>query len=247
MSLPGRLSVRARARLSDQRGFTLAELLVVMASGLIVASALFTIFDVTLRQTTRTFSRIDATQRARTVLERISNEMHSACVANRTTPIVHQQAPLIESTTTSVYFWSGFGNAVAVTPVMRRITFDSSTSKLTESVYPVVSGDTPNTWVPSTTASSTQTLLTNVAQSPGTNVFQYFASSAAGQTTLTAPLNELESETTTEVRITLVVKPTGGHNQDVNLSNNTVTNSVSMRLTPTPNPGAPNQDFNPCE
>jgi prepilin-type N-terminal cleavage/methylation domain-containing protein len=230
-------------RLSSQRGFTLAELLVVMASGLIVASALFTILDVTLRQTTRTFSRIDATQRTRTVLEQISNEMHSSCVENRTTPIRPG------STASTVSFWSAYGNGVTLTPVQRTISFNSATSKLTESVYPLAvgSGTTPNTWVASTTPSSTETLLTNVAQSGTTPVLQYYSAGPTGQTTLVPSLDEAESEKTTEVRITLVVKPTGGDNQNVNLVTNTVTNSMSLRLTPTPNPGAPNQDFNPCE
>jgi prepilin-type N-terminal cleavage/methylation domain-containing protein len=230
-----------RDAVGQERGFTLSELLVVMASGLIVASGLFTIFDVTLRQTTRTFSRIDATQRARTVLERVASEMHSSCVENRTTPIRPG------STASSVSFWSAYGAGVAVTPVQRTITFDSATSKLTESVYPVASGTTPNTWVASGTPTSTETLLTNVAQSGSTPVFQYYSAGPTGQTTLSAPIDETESEKTTEVRLTLVVKPTGGSNQNVNLVTNTVTNSVSLRLTPTPNPGAPNQDFNPCE
>lgn len=243
MTKPGRFISRVLRRLREQRGFTLSELLVVMASGLIVASALFTIFDVTLRQTTRTFSRIDATQRARTVLERMASEMHSACVEVRTTPIRPG------STASTVSFWSAYGSGVTLTPVQRSITLDSATSKLTESVYPLAagSGTTPNTWVASTTPSSTETLLTNVAQSGATPVFQYLSAGPTGQTTLVPALDELESEKTTEVRITFVVKPTGGSNQNVNLITNTVTNSVSLRLTPTPNPGAPNQDFNPCE
>jgi hypothetical protein len=89
--------------------------------------------------------------------------------------------------------------------------------------------------------------LTNVAAAPGVNVFRYFSAGPTGQTELTAPLDETKSEKTTEVRMTLVVKPAGGSNEDVNLAANTVTNTVSLRLSPTPNPGTPNQDFNPCE
>lgn len=233
----------ARERLSREGGFTLVELMVVMASGLIVASALFTILDVTLRQTTHTFSRVDATQRARTVLERISNEMHSSCVENDTTPII------LGSTASSVSFWNAYGSGVSLTPVKRTITFNSGTSKLTESVYPVVSGTSPSEWEADTTPSSTQTLLTNVAQSGTTPVFQYYRADASGQIPLTPSpsLSETQAEQTIEVRMTLVVKPTGGSNQNVNLAANTVTNSVSLRLSPTPNPGAPNQHFDPCQ
>ena len=95
------------ARLAGQRGFTLVELLVGMVAAMVVSSGLFTILDVTLHQTTRTQSRVDATQRARNALETIENEMHSACVEHRVIPI--RQG----STASSVIFLSQYGNAVA--------------------------------------------------------------------------------------------------------------------------------------
>jgi len=238
-----RLTPKIRT-VSDQRGFTLVELLVAMAAGLVVSGALFTILDVTLRQTTRTFSRIDATQRARTALETIGNEMRSACVENRVVPI-HEG-----STGNSVSFWSAYGNGVSLTPEKHTIAYNSAPGTLTDTTYPVdpVNGGFAPNWQASTTPTLTKTLLTNVAQSGSTPVFQYFSLEPGAPSPLpAAPLDEPNSERTVEVRMTLVVKPAGGTQQNTNLTPNTVTNSAVLRLTPIPSPGTPNQSFRPCE
>jgi prepilin-type N-terminal cleavage/methylation domain-containing protein len=224
-------------RLREQEGFTLVELLVGMAAGLVVATALSTILDVTLRSTTRTFSRIDATQRARTALDRIGNEMHSACVENTVIPII------AGSGNSSVSFWSQYGRGVTLTPVKHTVTFDPNAHTLTDATYPVTGGSAPD-WTASGTPTASETVLTNVDQSGSTPVFKYYSSSSTGQIlqTPSPTLSATQVRDTTEVRMTLVVRPAGGSNEDANLTPNTVTNSVSLRLTPIPNTGNPNQD-----
>lgn len=162
-----------RRTLAPERGTTLVELLVVVLAGTIVASALFTILDVTLHSTTRTFSRVDATQRSRTSLETIENELHSSCIADSVTPIQPN------STGTSLIFISQYGNAANVTPVEREIDLNDATGVLTESDFAVSGGTAPN-WTFSTTPITTPTtLLTNVHQqgpvASRTPAFQYFA------------------------------------------------------------------------
>jgi Tfp pilus assembly protein PilW len=233
------------ARLSGQRGFTLVELLVGMVAAMVVSSGLFTILDVTLHQTTRTQSRVDATQRARNALETIGNEMHSACVEHRVIPI-H-----LGSTASSVIFLSQYGNGVALTPLFHKLTFSSIGNTLTDTTYQAT-GDAPNWTYDSSSPLVSRTLLTNVDQSGITPVFQYYSSSNSGQTAVVpngtgSTLTETQSETVTEVRMTLVVRPGGGSNEDASLTPDTVTNSVVLRLTPLPNPGTPGQDFFPCE
>jgi prepilin-type N-terminal cleavage/methylation domain-containing protein len=241
MSRP--LTSHSRARLRGQRGFTLVELLVGMAAGLVVASGLFTILDVTLRSTTQTFSRVDATQRARTTLEKIENVMHSACVENHVVPIRSG------STGSSVNFFSQYGNGVTLTPAYHTLSFSSTTGSLVDTIYPAVETATlkaPN-WQQGTPATSTTTLLDNVAQSGATPVFQYFSSGPSGQTLVSPPIDETKSESITEVRMTLLVKPGDGANLNENLVPDTVVNSVVFRLSPFPNPGTPTQHYNPCE
>jgi prepilin-type N-terminal cleavage/methylation domain-containing protein len=232
------------SRLHEQNGFTLVELVVAMAAGMIVATSLFTILDVSLRSTTRTFSRIDATQRARSAVDRIGNEMHSACVVNSVIPVISG------SGSNSLSFWSQYGNGVALTPVKHTVVFDPTAHTLTDSTYTVTGGSAPD-WTTAATPTSSETVLTNVDQSGSTPVFKYFSSSVTGQVLQSpTPLSTTQVRDTTSVTFTLAVRPAGGSNEDASLVPDTVTNSVSLRLSPIPNAGAPNQDtkdFQPCE
>ena len=237
-----RIRAAASRRLREQRGFTLIELLVAMSAGVVVTAALFTILDVTLRQTTRTFSRVDATQRARTALETIGNEMHSACVEDQVIPIRK------DSNANNVIFLSAYGGAINPTPLIHKLAFDPTGGTLRDTTY-TATGNAPNWTYDASAPVDTTTILTNVAQSGSTPVFQYYASAATGQVAVTPSgtgLTETQSESVTEVRMTLVVKPAGGSGVDPSLTPNTVTNSVVLRLTPIPNPGSPGKDFFPC-
>jgi len=60
------------ARLRSERGFTLVELLVAMVAGIVVLMAGLTILDVTMDQTTRSFSMVDATNGRRSRRSRTS-------------------------------------------------------------------------------------------------------------------------------------------------------------------------------
>jgi Tfp pilus assembly protein PilE len=152
-------------------GFTLIELLVTMLSGMVVILALFTIMDVTLHQSTRTLSRLNALQRTRVKLEQVVNELHSACVSSGVQPI------LSGSTANQLNFISQYGNGASLTPVEHVITFNSSAGTLTDTTYAEtgVTESSHPTYTFSSTAQSTTTLLTNVSQSGSTPVFQYFA------------------------------------------------------------------------
>jgi type II secretory pathway pseudopilin PulG len=167
----GTARARRASALRSEHGFTLVELLVVMTAGIVVLGALFTILDVTLRQTTRTFSTVDASQQTRTAIEQVENELHSACLGSQVTPI---QAG---STGTSLTFETQYGstagnaNAASPTPVEHTITYNAGT--LTDTTTPSTGGTAPS-WTFGGT-SSTKTLLSNVALYPGaSSVFQYF-------------------------------------------------------------------------
>jgi Tfp pilus assembly protein PilV len=159
--------------LRREDGMTLIELLVVLVAGMVITAALFTILDVTLRQTTRTFSRVDATQRSRSALQTIENELQSACVADGVTPVQATGGTGGVSANSSVIFVTGSGNAASVNPVEHELDFNAALKTLTDKTF-VSTGGAPPNWTFSSTASGTQTLLTNVAQSGVTPVFQYF-------------------------------------------------------------------------
>jgi Tfp pilus assembly protein PilW len=179
------LGRRISARLRRQEGFTLVELLASMAAGLVVVGGLVTVLSVTLQQTTYTFTRVDATERARSALTHIENELHSGCTVNDVTPIQGGALGSQDSDANNLVFVSAFGTSANPTPVEHKITYNSVTHTLTEYDYTVTGGSDPTKWVFSPTPSNTagQLLLTNVSQqtipaSPtpkAVPVFQYFA------------------------------------------------------------------------
>jgi prepilin-type N-terminal cleavage/methylation domain-containing protein len=169
---------RALARLRSERGFTLIEMLVALAAGMVVMMALGMIELSTSDQTTREFSRIDSTSRAQVAIENLENQLHSACVTN-TTPI------LAGSTPTTLQFVSQYGSGPTVTPVEDQVTFNSATGRLTEYQYQETgyttdsNGQTVYTFSTTPIVTNGKTLLTNVSQTViggvSTPVFQYFA------------------------------------------------------------------------
>lgn len=68
-------------------GFTLIEMLVAMAIGLIVSLAAFALLSVTTSDVGRISERTQATQAGRVGLEKVMAELHSACVAVTVNPI----------------------------------------------------------------------------------------------------------------------------------------------------------------
>jgi type II secretory pathway pseudopilin PulG len=262
--------MRRRFRLMrDQRGFTLVETLAVIAAGTVVMIGLFTMIDVTLHQTTRTFDRVDATQRARTTLESIMNELHSACIGPGDTPIQPG------STATDFFFVSQYSNAANVTPVTEHEVYVDSAGNLYEKTYANTGSASPP-WTFATTPSTTRLLLTNVRSAQ----FQYYAyqqvsyTDAAGNpymmildgtqavpgtntiptaAPLPVPLSTSNAQQAVEVTINLTVGPAGGSGENTNTGASNVSedanvfDSAILRLSPAANHAGNGATFNPCE
>jgi prepilin-type N-terminal cleavage/methylation domain-containing protein len=171
MRLLARVLRRCR---QDERGFTLVELLVTIAARSVIIGALLTVVEVTLRQTSRTFSQTNASQTSRYATDTIENELHSACLSGGLAPI------RATSDGSNLTFISQYGstasnaNAATPTPVQHTIVYSSTNGTLTDFTYPATGGGAPN-WTFATTASSQTLLLAHVAPITGTPVFQYFA------------------------------------------------------------------------
>jgi prepilin-type N-terminal cleavage/methylation domain-containing protein len=184
VTVPGKSWWRdgAGSRLRHEDGFTLIELLVSMVAGLVVLGALGTVIAVTLRQTTDTFTRVDATERARTMVAHIEQELHSACLVTGVTPIEGGADGTQVSDANHLVFLSAYGTSAQPTPTEHEITFDPTRGTLTEYTYALTSGTGQQNWLFSSTPSlpAGRLLLTNVAQMRTQNgtavpVFQYFA------------------------------------------------------------------------
>jgi Tfp pilus assembly protein PilW len=153
-----------RIDLRDESGMTLIELLVATAAGVIVMFGITMAVIVTLRETHRVATHVDANQRARLAMTKIVNQLHSACVAPQITPIRST------STGTTLVFWHQTGSAVAPTPIETKISLSGTT--FTQSDY--AGSGTPPNWTFATTGSTT-TLMTGVsAISESIPVFRYY-------------------------------------------------------------------------
>lgn len=164
-------------RLRTERGFTLVELVVAMAAGIIVMFAATSIMVVTMHQTQRTFTKVDATRQARTALATLENELHSACVTG-TAPVQGvTSAGTVESDDKNLVFVSYYGTSASPQPVWHQVTYDSTAHTLVDTTYGATFTSTSagGYWSPTGSGSAT-TLLTNVTVLSGaTAPFQYYA------------------------------------------------------------------------
>lgn len=263
-----------RKRLAAEAGFTLVELLATMVAGMVVLGAVGTIMTVTLRDTSRSFTQVDATSRARPIFEGLENELHSACFADEQTPV---QA---NSNANALIFMASYGNGATPSDVWHEIDYNPApTATLTDTTYAVnysVVNGVP-VYSRGSQQGTTRTLLTNVAQTGTTPVFQYFAyqtapgTDAAGNqyeilpdgtapvpgtsTTVSNPLapgaslSAAQAASAAEVLVTLTVGPAGGFNENTNLANvgQSVTDGITFRFTPAANHVGDGAIFTPCD
>lgn len=263
------LIVPHERRVRAEQGFTLVELLVAMAAGIVIVFGLSAILIATLHQTQRSFTRVDATRQARTALGTIENELHSACVGNNAAPI----QPGSDDNT--LIFLSYFGAAVSPTPAWHRLRFSGST--LTDTTYAVTGS--AGSWSP-TGSGTTTTLLSNVAVQPGGPVFRYYAyksefTDASGNVYWTIPdgtnplpttgaipspaplstspsgLSDADAASAVEVVINLLV---GASSENLNKpslagASDPVTDAISLRLTTPPDYSSAGSSggYGPCQ
>jgi len=214
--------MKRRSGIRDESGTTLVELLVATAAGVAIIFAITTMVITSMHQTLRVNTHVDATQRARIVLTKVIEELHSACVAP-------QIAPVKESTGTSLNFIHQIGSAVSPTPVLSKVTLSGNT--LSQSNYAVSGGSAPS-WTFSGTPSSTEQLMTNISPiSPSTSIFSYYSYSNGAATALPAELSEENAKRTVKVDIDLTAAPQSSPISDTNAAAN-ISDSAVLRFTP---------------
>jgi prepilin-type N-terminal cleavage/methylation domain-containing protein len=196
---------------ADERGFTLIETLVAIVAGLVIMAALFTILEVSVRQTSRLAGKVQATQMGRTTMTKIVDELRNGCISKEFTPVRSNSGE------SELRFVAGFGaEAVLTKAAEHRISFAGE--KLTDKTYASVSGTWPN-FTYSTTPEKTVQIGEYITQGESGGkklpIFQYYeyagssssSSSSAGVTTLnstplTVPLSESAAAKAASVLIT---------------------------------------------
>jgi Prokaryotic N-terminal methylation motif len=215
--------MRASRDLGDESGITLIELMIALTAGLVVMAAVTLAMLMTIRETSRVTSHVEANQRARLTMTKIVNQLHSACVAPQLAPV--QQ----ESTGNTLRFIHQIGSQVAPVPVMSEISLNGST--LTQSDYEVVGGAAPD-WIFSATPFSTEQLMKGVGQIQTTPVFSYYSYSNGAISTmpLTTPLGT-NAGSAVQVSIAFAATPEPPVSEDENAATE-IQDSVLLRLTP---------------
>ncbi|MBA3865509.1 MAG: hypothetical protein H0X42_04045 [Solirubrobacterales bacterium] len=208
----------------DERGMTLVELVVATTAGVVVMTGIVLTMIVTMRETNRVSSHVEANQNARITMTKIINQLHSACVAPQIAPV--QEG----SSGTLLSFLHQSGSTVAPTPVLSKISLTGTT--LSQSDYPVSGGAAPK-WIFATTPSSTVQLMTGVsAISASLPIFRYFAYSNGqiSATPLATPLGT-NSTTAVQVNVAFQMSPLNDVSGDANAETE-IQNAALLRLTP---------------
>lgn len=223
------------ALVRDERGTTMVEMLVGLAMGMIVVTGLTLVVIVTMHASARVSARVEATQDGRLVLSNITEQLHSACVYPKIAPIKGgASGETFASTPTKLVFVhadSSQGQAVAPTPILSVISLSGTT--LSQSDYAVASGSPPS-WTFSTTASSTRTLMTQVAPIPGrTAIFNYYSYLNGGLSELASSpaLSASNAAKTIQVRVALNTSPRSTPVKDQG-NDASIQDSAVLRLTP---------------
>jgi hypothetical protein len=219
--------MRARIDLREEQGTTLVELMVGMAAGMVVLSALTLVIVVTLHGSARVSARVEATQNGRIAVTNLMEELHSACVAPKVAPVLEK------STGTRLIFIHaerGQGAAVAPNPTKSEVVLENGT--LTQYDRVATGGTAPN-WTFSGTTTSRR-LMTNVGPISGSSsIFSYFAyQNGALATVLPNPeLTSTQASSVIDVQVALTAAPGRTPVADAGASSS-VQDSAMLRLTP---------------
>jgi hypothetical protein len=175
------------ARLADEGGFTLVELLATLVVSMIVLFALFGLVDNAARRQAIATDRIDANDRGRSAMDTISAQLRSrVCVSAA-------QGSLVAASNNQIEFFASLGltaegGGVSQRLVLqrRRLTYDPATSDVLEEVWVGAAAAPALPPAASTTPTRSRQLLTNVGLVGTTPFFRYYAMTAA-----TPPLPDL--------------------------------------------------------
>jgi type II secretory pathway pseudopilin PulG len=215
--------------MSDERGFTLIELMVGTVVSLAVLSAIMAMVQVATGDQSRVSEQVIANQRARPAMNRIIDRLHAACVSPGLAPV--RQG----SDANTLVLWSKAGEAVSPTP--DQYVFTLAGGALTQTVA-TGTGTEPSNW---TFGSASAPLLlvdgagaAQVGEPPKeVPLFRYFAyeGGQVASAPLATPLSEENAQKVVQVDIAFAVEPRTGASSDPG-SVVTLTDSATLRIEP---------------
>ena len=194
-----------RLDLRSESGFTLVELLVATAIGMVVSTATLAIVITSVHFSSNYADRVDATQQGRTAMQKLTQLLNSSCVAASVAPI------LPTSDANNLWFYSALGDNPTITPSEEEVSF--SGGQLVLNTFANTGGTGPASWTFASTATSQFVLLPHAAQVGSTPIFQYYGYASGGALnttpyTLATTLGSTNAATTAEVQINFQANPT---------------------------------------
>jgi Flp pilus assembly pilin Flp len=223
MLMRGRLDIR------DERGATMVEVMVSLASGLVVLAGLTMVIVVTMHGSARVSARVEATQTGRIAVARVMEQLHSACVAPKIAPVRSG------SSAAAVRFFRASGDksaAVAPVPTLTEVKLEGDS--LTQTEY-ATTGAAPNWAETSTLTAGPRTLVSGVsAAGPGGAAFTYYGyyEGALTQVVPNPTLTTGQAATVVEVRMALTATPQSNSPVSDAGAPATIQNSAVLALTP---------------
>jgi prepilin-type N-terminal cleavage/methylation domain-containing protein len=194
--------MRMTARLRhEEDGFSLIELLVAMALGSIVLTAVMTVFLTGMGATTRVTDRVEAAQRGRLAMDRVVTLLNSqTCLYNNDGT---SSAPIFDGQGQQVTFLANLGT-VSADPNKYRIRYDPATKTLFEDRW-TPTRDAKGNLVFAATASSSKPIGTGIVPTlGGGTIFQYYAFDVDGTIDPAAPITLTSGALTTANRLAAV-------------------------------------------
>jgi Tfp pilus assembly protein PilW len=215
--------------MTDERGFTLIELMIGTMVSMIVLAAIMAMVQVATGNQNHVSEHVIANQRGRPAMDRIVDRLHSACVSPGLAPV------RVGSTESSLIVYSKSGSAVS--PVPNRYVFAFSGGKLTETTA-LGTGTEPSNWTFGSTSSPVLLVdgvsTAKVGEPPASvPVFRYFAYEGGKVATapLPTPLSTENAAKVVQVDIAFTVGPRAAGTASPS-SPVTLTDSATLRIEP---------------
>jgi prepilin-type N-terminal cleavage/methylation domain-containing protein len=214
-----------RARLADERGFSLVELLAALVVGAIVLFAAFALLDTGVRLQAKSVDSLDATDRGRIGIDQISQALASRiCLGT--------QPSLVDARDDRVEFYASLApESSAVRLVVQRRVLDVLPIGIRERVWTASPPEAPPSVPPATTtpATTSRIVVQGVKQTQTTPYFRYYANQGApAEPTLqlSTPLSTLDRSRVARIEVAFTAQ---GKRADVgtDLSNEILNRSAT--------------------
>ena len=169
-----------RARLTDERGFSLVELLAALLVGSLVLFAGFALLDSAVRTQAKSIDNLDAIDRGRVGIDQIAQSLASRICLGAQPSLVDARGDSVE------YYASLAPESSTVRLIAQRRRLSVTPLGIREDVWVSTPPAAPPAVPPANTATPTTTRLvvTQVTQTGSTPVFRYYANDASARPTV---------------------------------------------------------------